>query len=76
MVASHRARLPTLMLAVAANATTPPAPASLHGTALITDGWPFAHSARDMVAIGPRKRMIPNHPSGTPCTSALCGKKS
>jgi len=35
------------MLAAAANATATPAPASLHGFAMLTHGWPFAHSARE-----------------------------
>jgi len=40
---------------------------------MTTDGWPFAHSARDLVASGSRMiRLQANH-SGTPCLTALCG---
>jgi len=49
-----RARTPALMLAAAANATAPPAPASHHRFTMPTDGWPFADSARDSDALGSR----------------------
>jgi len=42
------------MLAAAADATATPAPASHHRFTMLTDGWPFAISARDMDAIGLR----------------------
>jgi len=61
-----RARTPALMLAAAADATATPAPASLHRLTMPTDGWPFAHSARDSVAIGSRMIWFQENHFGSP----------
>jgi len=61
-----RARTPALMLAAAANATAAPAPASLHGFAMLTHGWPFADSARDSDASGSRMIWFQDKHSGSP----------
>ena len=61
------------MLAAAANATATPAPASLHGFAMLTHGWPFADSARDSDPLGSRKVSFQANPSGSPWLSALSG---
>ena len=68
MNANSRARLPALVTGLR------PAPAAFTGLRMSAPGCLSLHSARVMVALGSRMRPVPNHPSGTPCTSALCGK--
>jgi len=63
------------MLAAAANATATPAPASLHGFTMPTDGWLFAVSARDMDTVGSRLISFQDNHSGSPCLTALTGVK-
>ena len=63
-----RARLPALVAGLTAST------GSRHRFTKAPLRLPLAHSARVMVAIGLRMWLVPNHASGTPCTSALCGK--
>ncbi len=68
-----RARTPALMLAAAANATATPAPASLYGLTMLTDGWLFAVSARDSDAVGSRLIRLQDNHFDSPYFTALTG---